>query len=678
MARVFSITAAATNLRVDGQGRAEASFTVSNTSGRTLRGRAEVRATDPGQQGWFSIVGDRERTYTAAATDQIQVRVAVPPGSPAGKASFRLDVVSAENPDEDFAEGPAVTVEVVATAPKKKGFPWWAVAAAVAVLVIGGVAGYFVFREKKPEAVSIPPVKIPTLVGMQLEEAKFALLRGQLKAGQVTGKLTEGGTAGVVLTQNPAAGNQVAPGSEVQLETALPGAKVPDVVGKPAEDAQKSIAGAGLRAGGPYIREAKTPDEDGKVQETKPAAGTLVVADSAVDLFVGLLVIKGAQVPMVTGLDRTEAEAKLTAASLTTGKVDFKVTEPGSGGKVLEQRPRPQDGVVPAGTKVDLVVAEAGVQVPNIVGSDLAGANAALQGAKLSAKEIARTLAEGKAQDTVLSQSPKAGELVKAGSAVEIGLADAGARVPAVVGFTREGAISALQGAKLQLKEEQRSLSDKPSGAITDQNPQPGSLVRVGTVVTIGVNALVRVPQVVGMTVDAANRILSGAKLTLGPQSVREVDNGVTGAILNQVPAEGNWVATGSAVRLETARVKPKPVGCDGVAGSGKVIDNCGVCGGVNACLRACPTQTVTLGNDYAFIYLDLPQTNVGVTYSWSDASVYNYHFPRCYRVAISSLRYSCNRTPNGGVWQQTGNVTRDANCFNTGNPNQPLMRVRR
>ena len=104
MARVFAITTAATSFRLDAQGRAETSFTVSNASGRALRGRAEVRATDAAQQGWLSVVGDGERDFPANGTHQIAVKVAAPPGSPAGKFSFRLDMVSAQNPDEDFAE----------------------------------------------------------------------------------------------------------------------------------------------------------------------------------------------------------------------------------------------------------------------------------------------------------------------------------------------------------------------------------------------------------------------------------------------------------------------------------------------------------------------------------------------------------------------------------------------
>ena len=164
MARVFAITTAATSFRLDPQGGAETSFTVSNASGRPLRGRAEVRATDPAQQAWLSVVGDVERDFPPNSTHQIAVRVAAPPGSPAGKSSFRLDMVSAQNPDEDFAEGPTVSFEVPAPAPKRR-FPWWIVAVAAAVvLVIGGLTAYLTMREpapKKEEVAAAPPPVAP-------------------------------------------------------------------------------------------------------------------------------------------------------------------------------------------------------------------------------------------------------------------------------------------------------------------------------------------------------------------------------------------------------------------------------------------------------------------------------------------------------------------------------------
>jgi hypothetical protein len=167
MARVFAITTTATSLRLDAQGLAETSFTVSNASGHALRGRAEVRATDSKQQGWLSVVGDAERDFPSNGTHQIAVRLAAPAGSPAGTFSFRLDMVSSKNPDEDFAEGPTVTFEVPAPAPKKP-FPWWIVAVAAAVvLIVGGLATYLMMREPAPKQAKADPATLAKKLAVQ-------------------------------------------------------------------------------------------------------------------------------------------------------------------------------------------------------------------------------------------------------------------------------------------------------------------------------------------------------------------------------------------------------------------------------------------------------------------------------------------------------------------------------
>ena len=106
MARLFAITTTAASLRLDAQGQTDASFTVSNASGRALRGRAEVRATDSAQQAWLRVVGETERQFSAERDAPNRRTGRGASGHRAGKGSFRLDMVSAQNPDDDFAEVP--------------------------------------------------------------------------------------------------------------------------------------------------------------------------------------------------------------------------------------------------------------------------------------------------------------------------------------------------------------------------------------------------------------------------------------------------------------------------------------------------------------------------------------------------------------------------------------------
>src|SRR5687768_11514697 len=106
MNRVFAITAASDRVSMGGNGSGEITFTVTNSSARPLRGQLRVRPLGSTRGEWLSITGETERAFSPNATQQILVKVATPPGVPAGKYQFRLDAISVINPDDDFTEGP--------------------------------------------------------------------------------------------------------------------------------------------------------------------------------------------------------------------------------------------------------------------------------------------------------------------------------------------------------------------------------------------------------------------------------------------------------------------------------------------------------------------------------------------------------------------------------------------
>ena len=152
MARTFAITTTAAEKKADAKGHAEAVFTVTNTTARPVRGLAKAKALVSTKQDWLKLAGESERDFAPGATQQFiigfdgPVTTAAPPSAPKGavapasggaqpgaaaavapaavKYPFRLDVASAANPDEDFIEGPVVTIEVPPAAIKKP-FKWW-------------------------------------------------------------------------------------------------------------------------------------------------------------------------------------------------------------------------------------------------------------------------------------------------------------------------------------------------------------------------------------------------------------------------------------------------------------------------------------------------------------------------------------------------------------------------
>ena len=108
----FIVTAAGEKVALDASGEARVPFTVTNASAQHLKGRLRTRPRDQAKPEWFSIIGDSIRDFAPNGSEQVVVELAVPPGSKPGLYMFQLDAVSADDPDEDYTEGPSVGFEV--------------------------------------------------------------------------------------------------------------------------------------------------------------------------------------------------------------------------------------------------------------------------------------------------------------------------------------------------------------------------------------------------------------------------------------------------------------------------------------------------------------------------------------------------------------------------------------
>src|ERR1044072_1055837 len=197
MANIFNMTAAATEVKADAEGKATAICTVTNALDKPVRGIAKAKALGNTQQDWLSVKGEVERDFGAHATEQFTVEFSKPAGSatpgtsaaPPEKFSFRLDVFSAANPDEEFTEGQTVNVEVKQpeALPVKKPFPWWILIVAGAVLILivvllliffgrgGGTDGGFTVEQETDRPGS-------DITNFDLPQANFELCRNACAA----------------------------------------------------------------------------------------------------------------------------------------------------------------------------------------------------------------------------------------------------------------------------------------------------------------------------------------------------------------------------------------------------------------------------------------------------------------------------------------------------------------
>ena len=215
MSSPFAITSATNSVLLDGNRKSETTFTVSNASGRPLRGRAIIVPVAPTQAAWLSVVGQAERAFAIAGADQYTVQVAAPAAAAPGSYAFHLDMVG-EVPDEEYSTGPTVTFTVMAPPPPKK-FPWWIVAV-IAGVVIVAIVGFLMVRSNQANQAASATATVAAAMTRSAQDATAtaqaqatAAAQAQATAAQATvnAQATAGaqatGTAVVQATQTAVA-----------------------------------------------------------------------------------------------------------------------------------------------------------------------------------------------------------------------------------------------------------------------------------------------------------------------------------------------------------------------------------------------------------------------------------------------------------------------------------------
>jgi beta-lactam-binding protein with PASTA domain len=404
-------------------------------------------------------------------------------------------------------------------------------------------------------------VEVPRVLGSSLARAVVTLRRAGFGATVETDDKVSGATSGTVVFQTPAP-LAIAPlDTPLKLLLAVPATvAVPPVVGLDVADAQRRIAAVGARATADLERFGPAGLAVGSVQpvpDTDAEPGTVLAqqpeADAPAPLYgtVALDVAVGAAVvvPPLRGLRQAGAESALGAAGLRVGRVTRRAERGAGAGRVVGQHPDP-GRMLPAGLRVDLVLAAAArVAVPDLRGY---GPEAAAEGLEARGLRLGRvgSTTGGANPGGVAEQRPRAGEVVDAGSAVDITLA---AGVPALVGRARDDARQALAKAGLDADVEERP-SDGQAGVVIEQRPRAGDPAPADRRVTLVVSVArtVVVPDVVGRAPsDAAARLVADELTSRIGGNEPGRDLAVPeGAVRRQDPAAGTPVARGSSVTL--------------------------------------------------------------------------------------------------------------------------------
>jgi serine/threonine-protein kinase len=266
---------------------------------------------------------------------------------------------------------------------------------------------------------------VPNVTNLDIEEARRTLSNSGFEVGEETLQDSQDFEEGIVISQSPPAGNQAAPGTQINLVVSS-GPRfltMPDLEGVAATTAQEELT----RLGFTDIAVEQDFDNnmlEGFVIRTDPPATQLAERDATVTIYVS----KGAEpfpLPDLTGRSIPEAQALASERGLTLSVDNETVPvtqDSGLVGMIAEQSPA-------AGTEVvfgDEIHVKLGVlrqvEVPDLTGKTEDEARAALLelGLTLNVAGTVEVPPESGLEGKVAAQNPESGTMVDDGAVVTV------------------------------------------------------------------------------------------------------------------------------------------------------------------------------------------------------------------------------------------------------------------
>ncbi|HVD62870.1 MAG TPA: Stk1 family PASTA domain-containing Ser/Thr kinase [Lapillicoccus sp.] len=192
-------------------------------------------------------------------------------------------------------------------------------------------------------------------------------------------------------------------------------------------------------------------------------------------------------VPNLAGLNETAAQAALSRAQLK-GQVQNKPSATVAKGQVSGQDPAAGTQVAVQSTvTIDVSTGPDSAAIPNVVGFTQEAATTALQGAGFSVGTIQQVDDNAQAKGNVLGTDPAVGAVTPFSTPITLKVATGKVAVPDVRTTSFGVAQETLQKAGLNSQIQQVDDAKAIEGTVLDQTPSAGTVVDVGSTVTIKV-----------------------------------------------------------------------------------------------------------------------------------------------------------------------------------------------
>jgi serine/threonine-protein kinase len=362
------------------------------------------------------------------------------------------------------------------------GRPWviW-VLLLVALLAVGAIIAVLLNNHGSNQPTT---VAVPDVVNLPVNDATSKLNQAQLNP--VRQEIADPTVPkDHVVKTDPVAGKQVAPHSDVKyyVSTGPATNAVPNVVGQPVDQAARTLTGAGFTINPSYTDDNNPKYPKGQVTATDPPAGTSATAGQAITLSVST---GNVDLPDLKGMAQADALAKLNSLNLVAVPQNQETPDFPANTVMSQDR----TGLVPQGTKVTLVIAQAPTTatVPDVAGLSYNDAVTKLANAGL--KTVTRQdQPSSQPAGTVLFTQPAKGTVVGLSQSITIVVAQA----PTTATIPNDLKGQSFADASTELKNLgftviQSNPANAPGTAIVqDVNPGAGQTVPTSSPITLKV-----------------------------------------------------------------------------------------------------------------------------------------------------------------------------------------------
>jgi eukaryotic-like serine/threonine-protein kinase len=376
---------------------------------------------------------------------------------------------------------------------------WWLWLLLLLLLVIGGLLAWWLLSRGNDKAV------VPNVIGLREQQAAVRIDDRGLDALPRTAPSKR--PQGVVFAQKPGAGTQLDKGQTVTIFSSSGRLAVPDVTGLPLTDARKMLEARGFEV---EVKRVASTKPKGIVIDQEPVAGVTAQAGTTVTLTVSNGVTP-VVVPRLVGQTQGDAVQALTKLGLEPVLNNVPSDKPA--GIVVGQKP-------PAGKEVD-------------------------KGSKVTLNISTGTPSTATTTTTVATTTTTAATTV---------------RVPRLTGLRQTPALRRLNALGLH-PTVVYVRSARPVNTVLSQSPRPGTTLRRGARVRIGVSTgpnpqpATTVPDVVGQDQATAVQTLQSAGFKVLVLERPTADQSKDGVVVEQQPRAGSSIPAGLQVTIFVGRL---------------------------------------------------------------------------------------------------------------------------